>query len=74
MFEYAFILIKNLLSFLFARRILAIGHQLPQVLPQVLAVTIPVDWIYFLFNFPVDNTVKGQLKHVVYHPRDQLSE
>lgn len=52
MFEFA--IKKTGSSLLFGGTVLAVGHQLPQILPEVVRIAVSVDRIDLLFGFLVD--------------------
>jgi hypothetical protein len=70
MFEYA--IKKTRSSLLFGGTILAVWHQLTQILPQVVGIAVPLNRINLLLGFLVNDLVESQLEGVVYHAGYQL--
>lgn len=58
----------------FLRRVLAVRHQLPQLLPQVLPVRVALHGVALLLDLLVDDLVDGEAEGVVEHARDQLAQ
>ena len=61
-----------LLSFLWT--VLAIWDQLSQLLPENLVISISIHWVGLLFDILLDYHVDSQLKGIIQHSRDQLSQ
>ena len=61
-------------SFFLMRTVLAVGHQLTQMLPQIRPISMPIHRIHFFLWFFINNTINGQFKGITDKPGKELSK
>lgn len=67
-------MIIHSLSLLFDGAVLAVRHQLTHIFPQIVAISVPVNGVYFFFGSFLYNSIECESESIVDHARNQLLE